>query len=75
MAQLTFYIDNSLEVKVKEAAKKSGVSLSKFIAKVLEQKIQDAWSEEVKSLSGSWGDFPSIEEIRGEARDTQRECL
>ena len=75
MAQVTIYMDNSLETKIKEVAKQSGLSISKFIATTLEQKVQSSWDEDVKKLSGSWSDFCSIDEIRGTTLDTPRESL
>ncbi len=74
MAQVTIYMDNQLESKIKELASSTGVSISKFISKILEKKITNSWSDEVKELSGQWNDFSSLEEIRDtKAQDTQRE--
>ena len=75
MAQVTIYMDNSLEARIKEVAKQRGLSISKFIAKTLEQKVQSSWDEDVKKLSGSWSDFCSIDEIRGATLDAPRESL
>jgi len=74
MAQVTIYMDNKLESKVKELASSTGVSISKFISKILEKKITNTWSDEVIELSGKWNDFISVEDIRNtKAKDTQRE--
>lgn len=64
MSQITIYIDNDLEKKVKKMATQTGLSLSKFIANVLEKNMTDTWDANIKSLSGSWDDFPDINDIR-----------
>ena len=73
MAQITIYIDNNLEEKIKEIAKNTGQSISKYISNAIEQKLNDSWNEDIKNLSASWSDFPSIEEIRTTVNDTKRE--
>lgn len=75
MAQVTIYLDNSLEVKIKEIAKQSGLSISKFISKTLEQNIKSSWDNDVKKLSGSWNDFCSIEKIQNTTPDVPRESF
>ena len=69
MAQITIYIDNKLEEKIKEIAKNTGQSISKYISNAIEQKLNNSWNEDIKNLSGSWSDFPSIEEIRSNTND------
>ena len=73
MAQITIYIDNNLEEKIKEIAKNTGQSISKYISNAIEQKLNNSWNEDIKDLSGSWNDFPTIEEIRTNIEDTKRE--
>lgn len=77
MAQVTIYINNKIETKVKKMAKDMNVSMSKYISTVLEQKTQNCWDSEIKNLSGSWSDFSSIEEIRANEKieDTKRESF
>ena len=65
MAQVTIYMDNNLETKVKEVANSLNLSISKFISSLLEKNIQNEWNENIKNLSGSWSDFPTLDEIRG----------
>ena len=69
MAQITIYIDNNLEERIKEIAKNTGQSISKYISNAIEQKLNNSWNEDIKNLSGSWSDFPSIEEIRSNTND------
>ena len=74
MAQVTIYMDNDLEKKVKEVASSLNLSISKFISNLLEKNIQNEWNEDIKRLSGAWGDFPTLEEIReSQASDIKRE--
>ncbi len=74
MAQVTIYMDNNLESQVKDMAKNAGVSISKYISKVLEQKVGTHWDKDIKNLAGSWNDFSTIEELRGcQATDIKRE--
>ena len=73
MAQITIYIDNSLEERIKEIAKSTGQSISKYISNTIEQKLNNSWNEDIKNLSGSWNDFPTLEEIRNNTIDIKRE--
>ena len=74
MAQITIYINNDLESKVKEIANSLDTSISKYISTVIERNINNNWSPKIKNLAGSWSDFPTIEEIRkNNTLDAQRE--
>ncbi|RBQ30471.1 CopG family transcriptional regulator [Arcobacter sp. FW59] len=73
MAQVTIYMDNQLEQKIKELSNNSGISISKFISTILEQNINSKWTNDIRSLAGSWSDFPSIDDIRTNGKDIERE--
>ena len=77
MGQVTIYLDKETENKLKKAAKSSHLSVSKWVAGVIEEKITTEWPQDVVSLAGSWkDDFPTIEEIRsGAGHDSPREDL
>ena len=76
MAQITIYINSELESKVKKIASSLNISISKYIATMVEKNIQDSWNPKVKKLAGIWSDFPTIEEIRNNnAKDIKREEL
>ena len=64
MAQVTIYMDNNLEQKIKQMAKDAGVSISKFISNTLEKNTSDSWHNDTKNLKGAWDDFPNLETIR-----------
>lgn len=77
MGQVTIYLDNETENKLKKAAKSSQLSVSKWVAGVIEEKIQTEWPQDIVTLVGSWkNDFPPIEEIRSDmGHDSHREEL
>ena len=77
MSHVTIYRNNDLEIKMKRAAKASSLSLSKWITKIIEEKISAEWSQDIVDLAGSWeDDFPSLREIRASyIVDSERENL
>ena len=76
MAQVTIYIPNDLESKIKAMSSSLNVSISKFISTILEQKVQNEWTGASRKLAGSWDDFPTLEEIRAnQSKDVQREAF
>lgn len=60
MAQVTIYLDAQTESKLKQAAKSSQLSVSKWIAKAIEEKVATQWSDEVIELAGSWKNDDSL---------------
>ena len=77
MGQVTIYLDNNLEAKMKQAARSSNLSVRKWVAGIIQEKTAEEWPRDIVELAGSWGDdFPTIEELRdGSAQDTTREVL
>ena len=77
MGQVTIYLDKEIENKLKTAAKSSNLSVSKWVANIIKEKISTEWPADVVELAGSWKDnFPTLEEIRSTAGDdTEREAL
>ncbi len=77
MGQVTIYLDNETENKLKKAAKSSHLSVSKWVAGVIQEKIITEWPQDIVKLAGSWKeDFPTIEEIRSSmGKDSSRERL
>ena len=77
MGQVTIYLENEIENKLKTAAKTSNLSVSKWIANIIREKISTEWPQDVVKLAGSWKeDFPSLEEIRStQGVDANRETL
>ena len=64
MGQVTIYLDDESESKMRASAKAMHLSQSKWIANLIKEKVADEWPESVRELAGSWEDFPSAEEIR-----------
>lgn len=67
MAQLTIYLPDEVEKKVRLEARRAKKSVSAFIADLAtrkENRVSDAaWAREVAKLYGSWvGPFPELED-------------
>lgn len=76
MAQITIYIDDENEKRLKAAAKAAGMSVSRWIANLVDEKTRTEWPETVVSLAGAWPDFPALQSIRDyEAKDVNREPM
>jgi hypothetical protein len=76
MGQVTLYLDNETEARVKAAAKAAKVSKSRWVADLIREKTRTEWPAWVVELVGSWSDLPSLEEIReGLPEDLPRETL
>jgi hypothetical protein len=50
MRKVTFYLDNETENQLKKAAKSSQLSVSKWVAGVIEEKLMTEWPQEVVKL-------------------------
>lgn len=74
MGQVTIYLDDETEQKMIANAQVMNLSKSKWIAKVIQEKLVDNWPDTVRELPGSWDDFPSLEELPAGA-DSKRETL
>jgi hypothetical protein len=66
MSQLNIYVPDKLEKKIKEAARKRKMSVSSFIAELVQQgfaeKTQKTSNKSLLDLGGTWeGKFPKIE--------------
>lgn len=73
MGQVTLYLDDQTEKRMRQAAAAAGVWPSHWLAELICQETsairQPAdleWPESVKRLAGAWPDFPTAEEIRGD---------
>ena len=75
MGQVTIYLDNEIENQMKTAAKSNHLSVSKWVAKIIKDKVSTQWPQDIVNLAGSWkNDFPTLEEIRSTlAVDSNRE--
>lgn len=76
MGQVTIYLEDEIERKMRSAAKTMNMPQSKWIASVIKEKLIDEWPDSVRQLAGAWSDFPSLQEIRDTGTsDTPREEL
>lgn len=76
MRQITIYVEDELETKIRVAAKAMHLSQRTWITKVIQERVQGEWPTSVKQLSGAWKDFPLVEDLRqAEHADSQREVL
>ena len=76
MGQVTIYLDDETERKMIANAKVMNLSKSRWIANVIKEKLVDDWPDTVRELAGSWGDFPSLHELRASSgTDTDREAF
>lgn len=74
MGQVTIYLDAKTEKKMLESVQASGLSKSKWIAQLIEKNTRTDWPLEVREMSGSWNDFPTVEEFRdNQSADLPRE--
>ena len=64
MGQVTIYLDDEIESKMRESAEAMKLSKSKWIADLIKEKVTDEWPESVRKLAGAWTDLPLAEEIR-----------
>jgi hypothetical protein len=64
MAQVTIYLDDASQRRAKAAARKDGVSVSRWIADLIQSRTRTEWPAEVRELAGAWPDFPDLREIR-----------
>jgi hypothetical protein len=72
MAQVTIYLDDSAEQRVKAAARKDRVSVSRWIAELIQSRTRTDWPTEARELAGAWPDFPDLQEIRPATGKDQR---
>lgn len=76
MGQVTIYLDDENENRLRTAAKEAGVPVSRWIANLIQKQSNTVWPESVCELAGAWQDFPDAETLREtEENDPEREAL
>ena len=76
MAQLTLYIDEDTETRMRKAAKAAGLSASRWVANLIRERTAERWPESVREMMGSWPDIPTADDLREELpADVPREPL
>jgi hypothetical protein len=64
MAQITLYIDDATQLRLREAAASRNVSQSQFVADLIRRATADQWPQEVLALAGSVPEFPDVDTLR-----------
>ena len=73
MAQITLYIDDATQARLRAAAALREVSQSQFVAELIRRATAPDWPPEVLALAGSVPDFPLTEALRaGQPPDAER---
>lgn len=76
MGQVTIYLEEEIEQKMVAAAKSAHLSKSKWISKVIQEKVSNEWPQSIVEMAGAWEDFPDIQNIRSNnGNDAKRESL
>lgn len=73
MAQVTLYVDDETAAKLKSAARQAGLSRSRWLAKLIQQRTATEWPPAVRELAGAWADLEASKRLRrGTGRDARR---
>jgi hypothetical protein len=72
VSQITLYIDDATEALLVQAAQASGMSKSRWVAKLIRQHARDTWPAECVALAGAFPDFPLREELPPPGEDLAR---
>lgn len=76
MAQVTIYLDDTQEQRLRKAAADAGMPVSRWVASLIERYTMTQWPAEVHEAAGSWPDGPDADTLRGQTgRDVPRETL
>ena len=76
MANITIYLPDEVEKRVRAAAATEGAPVSRWIAKRLAELVESAWPAEFLKLAGAFPDFPEEADLRaGYGSDAAREPL
>ena len=76
MSQVTIYLDENTDKRLREAVAQSGLSKSQWITQLIKEKTATEWPDVVREMVGEWQDVPEQEKIRDtEGKDLPRETL
>ena len=76
MGQITIYLDNDHDERLRNAARDAGMPVSRWVASLIEAHTRTRWPAEVREAAGSWPDAPDATELRNQpGTDTPREPL
>jgi len=73
MAQVTIYLEDGAQRRLKAAARKAGVSVSRWVGELVRNRTRQDWPAEARELAGAWPDFPDLHDLRAvTAKDLSR---
>ena len=76
MAHITVYLSSDVENRVRNAAKRSKMTVNKWIAQQIATAVANKLPDSFLAAAGAVPDFPSLETIRsGYGEDSAREAL
>jgi hypothetical protein len=64
MAQVTIYLDADAQRHLKAAARKAGVSVSRWVGELVHNRTRRDWPAEARELAGAWPDFADLHDLR-----------
>ena len=74
MAQVTLYLDADTAERLTKAAKHAGLSRSRWLARLVQERTASEWPQGVKDLAGAWAELDSAKGLRRlSGRDSRRE--
>jgi len=72
MGQVTIYLDDEHERRMRQAAAESGQPVSRWVAGLIKEETRTHWPQAVRELAGQWQDFPALEQLRSDQPDDVR---
>lgn len=72
MGQVTIYLDDEHERRMRQAAAEAGQPVSRWVAGLIKEQARTHWPQAVRELAGQWQEFPSLEELRADQPDDAR---
>lgn len=60
MAQVTIFLEDSIEQKITEAANAVHLSRNEWIAQVIRERVATEWPQSIADMAGSWNDDGQI---------------
>lgn len=58
MPQITIYLDEETESRMRAAAQADGIPVSRWISRLVQDRTRTEWPPAVRALAGAWPDFP-----------------
>lgn len=71
MSQVTIYLDEDTEARMRAAAQAEGIPVSRWISRLVQERTRTEWPAAVRALAGAWADFPDAAAQRA-GRDAGR---